>query len=68
MQYIYNKVETRIIARIGAISIGRAVILVIIYVETFKTDFIVFIVTFDATLTDNFQYQGQFVDSDNITR
>jgi len=42
-------------------------ILVNIYVKTFKTDIIVFHV-FDVTLTDNFQYQGQFIDTVNITR
>jgi hypothetical protein len=26
------------------------------------------IMTFDVTLTDNFQYQSQFVDTENITR
>ena len=31
------------------------------YVEIFKTGVIVFIGVFDATLTDNFQYQSQFL-------
>ena len=37
------KVETDIIARITESPVGEAVILVIIKVETFKTDIIVFI-------------------------
>jgi len=37
------KVKTDIITSISASSIGRAVILVITYVETFKMDVIVFI-------------------------
>ena len=37
------KVETDIITRIASSSIGNAVMLVIIYVEFFKTDIIVFI-------------------------
>jgi hypothetical protein len=37
------KVETDIITSIAASPIGWAVILMIIYVETFKTDVIIFI-------------------------
>jgi hypothetical protein len=52
------KVETYIIA------FGLAVILVIMYDQTFKTDVIVSItnVVFYVTLTDNFQYQSQSID------
>jgi hypothetical protein len=38
----FLKVETDIILRIAVRLIGRAVILVILYVETFKTDIIGF--------------------------
>jgi hypothetical protein len=48
------KVETDIIASIAASPTGRAVVLMIIYVEIFKTDIIVFIC--DVTQTDNFQF------------
>ena len=37
------KVETDIITRIVASSIGRAVILMVMFAETFKTNVIVFI-------------------------
>jgi hypothetical protein len=42
--------------------VGRAVILVIMYIEIFKSDVVVFIVVFignvfDITLTDSFQYR-----------
>jgi hypothetical protein len=40
---------------------GGAVILVIMYVEIFKTDVIVFISDIEMCLTDNFQYQSQFL-------
>ena len=50
------KVETDIITSITASLTGLAVLLVIMYVEIFKTGVIVFIV--DVTLTDNFQYQS----------
>jgi hypothetical protein len=54
-----------------ASPIGSAVILVIMYAETFKNDVNSFYrlhhSVFDITLTDNFQYQNQFVDTDNIT-
>jgi len=45
------------------------VILVIMYDETFKSDFIVFHShsVFDVTLTHKFQYQSQFNDTENIT-
>ena len=48
------------VSSITARPIGQAVTLVIIYVETFKTDVIVFISylghnSFDVTLTDNCQ-------------
>ena len=45
-------------------------ILVIRYIENFETNVIVFIdsvIMFDITLTDNFQCQSQFIDTDNIT-
>jgi hypothetical protein len=65
------KVETHIIASMTASPIGSAVILVIMYAETFKNDVNSFYrlhhSVFDITLTDNFQYQNQFVDTDNIT-
>ena len=42
---------------------------VIMYVEIFKHDVIGFfigsVIVFDVTLTDNFQYQSQFVDIEN---
>ena len=44
-------------ASITAILIGRAVQLMIMYVKTFP----------NIRLTNNFQYQSQFADSDNIT-
>ena len=53
------------------ITIGLVVILVIMYVKTFKTDVIVSIgniITFVTShLTDHFEYQSQFIDTDNIT-
>ena len=55
------KVETDIIRSIASSPIGWSLILVIMYVETFKTDIIVFIRNFsifDVTPTDNFQYQS----------
>jgi len=45
------KVETDIIISIVASLIGRAVIAVILYVETFKTDDIIFISTVIICLT-----------------
>ena len=48
------KVETDIFGSIAASPIGRALILMIMYVGTFKTD--VF-----------FPYQSQSADTDNIT-
>jgi hypothetical protein len=51
---------------------GRAVILVKMYVKIIKTDVISFIgniiVSPDVTLTENFLYQSQFVNTDNITQ
>jgi len=63
------KDETDIITSIAENPIGRAKILVIIYVKTFitdVTDFIGNVIASDITLTDNFQYQSQFNDIDNI--
>ena len=53
------KISTYIITSIAASPTGRAMILVIKYVEIFKTGVIVFVG--DITLTDNFQYQSQFL-------
>ena len=51
------KVETDIITSIKASLIGQAVILVVMYVETFKTDVIVLSYNVsDITLTDDFQF------------
>jgi hypothetical protein len=47
--------ETDITTNIATSLIGQAVILVIMYGKTFKTDFIVFI-SIDVTLTYIFQY------------
>ena len=55
------KVETGIIADIAASQIRRAVILVIMYVETFRTDIIIDVGVKchnDITLIDMFQYQS----------
>ena len=46
------KIETDIIISIPASLIGRAVILVIMYVEIFKTDIIEFISNFITRPTD----------------
>ena len=56
------KVETDIITCITVSLIGR----VIMFVEFFKTD-VVFIGHngFDVTLTNNFQYQSQYIDAEN---
>ena len=67
------KVETDIITGIAcaASQIGRAVILVIMYVKNLKPNIIVFIgkvIMLDVTLTDNFQYHNHFVDTDNIAQ
>jgi hypothetical protein len=69
------KVKTDIINGIAcaASQIGRAVILVIMYVKSLpvKPNIIVFIgkvIMFDVTLTDNFQYHNHFVDTDNIAQ
>ena len=48
------KVEIDIITSIAVSLTGQNVILLIMYVETFKTDFNVFIS--NITLTHNFQY------------
>jgi hypothetical protein len=67
------KVKTDIIFSRSVSLIGCVVILVIMYVETFKTDVIVFVCNvynvFKVTLTDNFQYQSQSnsVDTDTIS-
>ena len=53
-------VETDIIPNIRESPIGKAVILVIMYVETFKTVVIISHNVFDITLTDNIQY-GQSI-------
>ena len=50
------KVETDIITSIAVSLIGRAAILVIMYVETFKTNINVF--SGSVTMTNNFQYQS----------
>ena len=56
------KVETDIITSITTSPTGRAVILVIMYVKIFKTGVIVFNNdVFEVTLTDNFQYQSEFL-------
>jgi len=57
------KVETDIIASITASPVGQAVILLIMYVETFKTD--VFVL--NVTLSNLFQYYGQYVNTKNST-
>ena len=52
------KVDTEIITSIASCPVGRAVILVIMYIEIFKSDVVVFIGNvFDITLTDSFQYR-----------
>ena len=53
------KVETDVIASITASMIGRAAILVMMYVEIYNIYFIVFIGY--VTLTDSLQYQSQFI-------
>ena len=61
-------VETDIITSISENQI-QAAILVILFVEIFKTEVIVVIcngiMCFDIPLTNNFQYQNQLVDIDN---
>ena len=59
------KVETDIITRIAVSLIGRSGILMIMYVETYKTDVIVLIN--NVTLTNHYQYYSQFIDANNIT-
>ena len=71
IEYLYNltldtyritavlKAETEINASIAASPKGRAAILVLMYVENFKTDGFFLSVTtivFDITLTNNCQY------------
>ena len=53
------KVETDIIASITGSLTGRTAKLVIMVVEIFKTNAVVFIC--DVTLTNDFQYQSQFL-------
>ena len=65
-------VKTDIITTIAENPIGRTAILVIMYVDTIKSAVIVFIsnlicLTSHHRQTDNFQYQSQFIDTDNIT-
>jgi len=62
------QVETDIITSISASLIRRSAILVVMYVEIFKADIIGFIDVFDVTLTYNFHYQRQFVNTGNITQ
>jgi hypothetical protein len=47
-------------------QIGRAVILVIMYVVTFKNDIFVFISNIMCLTSHFFQYQTEWVDTDNI--
>jgi len=60
LRYMYRitpvlNIETDI-ASIAASPMGQDAIPVIVYVDTFKTDIIIFICNmFDITLTDNFQ-------------
>jgi hypothetical protein len=57
------KVETELIANISANPIGRPLILVVIYVKTFKTDVIVFIsdiIMCNITPTDYFHRPSHF--------
>jgi hypothetical protein len=66
------KVETGTITSITSRPIGRALILVTVYVGIIKTDVFCFICFishngFNVTLTDNFQYHIQFINNDNIT-
>ena len=65
------EIETDIIMSIEASPIRRAVILVVMYVLVFTTGIIVFISNishaFGITLTNYFQYQSQFIDTNNIT-
>ena len=62
------KFGTDIIVRITANPTGRVVMLVKMYVETFKTDIIAFINrnVFDVTLIDNSQYHSQSQDTEDI--
>jgi len=63
----------KFIANITTSLIGQAVILEIMYFATFKTGILLFLsltsqMYFDITLTNNFYYESQFVDTDNITQ
>jgi hypothetical protein len=74
MKYIeqqhLGKVETDIDTSIAVRLIGEAVILVIMYVKTFRIDIIYFISNVIMCLMshwqDNLQYQCQFIDTYNI--
>jgi hypothetical protein len=74
MKYIeqqhLGKVETDIDTSIAVRLIGEAVILVIMYVKTFRIDIIYFISNVIMCLMshwqDNLQYQSQFIDTYNI--
>ena len=61
------KVETDIITSIAASLMEWTVILMIMDVETFKTNVIIFTGNVIMCLIDNFQYQSESVDIDNIT-
>ena len=61
MAPIRSIIYIEFIVSIAASQIGGAVILVIMYVEIFKTSVIVFISDIKMCLTDNFQYQSQFL-------
>ena len=61
------KVEKNVITDISVSSKGRAVILVIMYVENLDYFFYRYIHVFDFTFTNNFHYQNQFIDTNNIT-
>ena len=56
------KVETNIITGISICLIERAVILVKLLFYQYH------LIVFDFTLTDNFKYKSELVDTDEITR
>ena len=58
--FVFRNVETRY-HQYHSKSEGRAAIPVIMYFNIIKS-------VFDITLTDNYQYQSQFVDTDDIIR
>jgi hypothetical protein len=62
------KVETNIITSVSVSPMERAVILVIMYVKTFKTDIIDFIGQIRMCLIDHFLYHSPFIDTHNITQ